>query len=62
MKQKAIDAIELWFAGDLTDSELAEVLTRKQLQSLQEQVLSAIASKMLANPGKITFSEHRTLQ
>jgi hypothetical protein len=64
MGQKS-DRLHLWLEAGMPDDD--ESLRKygigdKELRTLQKRVMLAIASKMLAAPGRMTFADHRTLQ
>jgi hypothetical protein len=59
------DNIKAWVEQGMPDDfESLEKfgITDKQIRKLEKRVMSAVAAKMLANPDKITFAQHKTIQ
>ena len=49
-------------SGEISDEMIAELLTDRDLRTLQKRVMKAITAKLLENPESIVFAEHKTLQ
>ena len=62
MNPETIEVIGEWMRGELSDHDLAGLLTDRELQKLQKRVMSAITAKLLESPESIVFAEHGTLQ
>jgi len=59
------DNIKAWVdAGMPDDCEALERfgITAKDIKKLEKRVMKAVANKKLADPTKIVFAEHRTIQ
>lgn len=61
MKQDNIDRIKYLLETPMDELEYQSG-DDKLLKKVEKRVFSAIADKMLANPGKITFAQHKTVQ
>lgn len=61
MKQENIDRAQYLLE---TPTEELEYLPgdAKLLKKIEARVFELVANKMLANPGKTTFAEHKTIQ
>ncbi len=62
MDETTVEVIGEWMRGEISDEMIAELLTDRDLQTLQKRVMKAITAKLLENPESIVFAEHKTLQ
>jgi hypothetical protein len=62
MSPETIEVIGEWMSGEISDEMIAELLTDRDLRTLQKRVMKAITAKLLENPESIVFAEHKTLQ
>jgi hypothetical protein len=59
------DNIKAWVEQGMPDDfESLEKfgITDKQIRKLEKRVMTTIANKMLAEPGKTVFTPHKTIQ
>ena len=61
MKQANIDRIKYLLETD-PDELVTQPGDMKLLRKMEKRVFELIAQKMLANPGKTTFAQHKTVQ
>lgn len=61
MKQATIDRIKYLLETPTDELEYKDG-DAALLKKIEKRVFKAVAEKMLANPGKMTFAEHRTIQ
>lgn len=61
MKQANIDRIKYLLETDPEDL-VSESSDMKLLKKMEKRVFELITERMLANPGKTTFAQHKTVQ
>ena len=61
MKQANIDRIKYLLETDPEDL-VHEPGDMKLLRKIEARVFTLVAEKMLTNPGKTTFAQHKTIQ
>lgn len=61
MKQANIDRVK-YLLETPTDELEYQKGDEQLLKKIEKQVFKAIAEKMLVNPGKTTFAQHKTMQ